>query len=54
MAKKYKITKGMNYHEAAKLNKCISCNGSGYYDSWDYENDCAIVCGSCDGTGKNQ
>lgn len=37
-----------------KLVACISCNGSGWYDSWDEENDCGIPCESCDGTGRTR
>lgn len=32
-----------------KLEKCISCNGSGYYDSNN-----SPKCGACDGTGKTR
>lgn len=53
MAKKYKVTKGMNYDKIAEMSKCVACNGSGYYDSWDSRKNKSIPCGSCDGTGKN-
>jgi len=33
--------------EMKKNNICISCNGTGYYDS-----DGSPECGICDGTGK--
>jgi DnaJ-class molecular chaperone len=31
---------------------CYACNGSGRYDSWDTKRDQPIICGSCNGTGK--
>jgi DnaJ-class molecular chaperone len=31
---------------------CASCSGSGRYDSWDVKRDRPIVCGACNGTGK--
>lgn len=32
-------------------NKCVACNGSGYYDT--QRNGKTPKCGSCEGTGKN-
>lgn len=49
---KIKITKGKNYDQIAKDNRCPSCSGSGRYDSWDTKRNRPIKCGSCGGSGK--
>lgn len=50
------ITKDKNYDQQAKedalKNKCVACNGSGKYDSYDFKRNKSINCSSCNGTGK--
>lgn len=52
---KIKITKGLNYDVQAKidekLNRCVACSGSGYYDMQSRKGK-TIKCGVCKGTGK--
>lgn len=46
------LTQNMkNYEQLREDAKCVACNGSGYYDSYDFENDRAYECDSCNGTG---
>jgi DnaJ-class molecular chaperone len=42
-----RIDRFYKYEYRNKLIKCISCNGSGYYDNTD-----SPKCSSCNGTGK--
>jgi len=48
---KLKITKGANYDKVLEAKKCLACNGSGWYDSYDFKRNRPIPCGSCNNTG---
>jgi DnaJ-class molecular chaperone len=49
---KIKITNGTPYTVQAELDKCVACNGSGYYDDWDTKHNRPYLCDACNGTGK--
>ncbi len=51
---KLKIVKGKNYDVIAAENKCVSCNGSGYYDYANPKNGKVPKCAGCNGTGTDK
>ena len=52
MAAKMRVTKGKNWDQVKRDNRCVACNGSGWYDSTDSKGR-PIPCGACEGTGQN-
>lgn len=51
---KYKnmIIKGKSYVDYANDNKCMYCNGTGYYDDYNVSANKPYYCDACNGSGK--
>lgn len=50
MGRPMKVTKGKNYDQSKRDNRCVACAGSGWYD--DTRHGGPVKCGSCGGTGQ--